>query len=252
MQSAPILFISDLHLTQDRPLPATLFHEFMAEVAPQAGALYILGDFFETWVGDDELSVEFNARVVRDLSELSRSGIPIFFLPGNRDFLVGEDFAHTAGLTLLTDPVRINLFGTPTLLSHGDIFCTDDAAYQTFRNQVRDRIWQAEFLAKSWDERRSLARALREHSELAKADKKPEIMDVNTEALDKSVREQDIRRIIHGHTHRPARHEFKVNGKTVERWVLPDWFESGGYLRCDDAGCRLAAFPGRSPIMNRL
>lgn len=238
-----ILLISDLHLTPERPLPVQLFYRFIAEVAPNAQALYILGDFFEAWVGDDNLTDSFNQTLADTLKSLSARGVAVSFLPGNRDFLVGPNFAQAAGLTLLADPTRINLFGVPTLLAHGDQFCTDDIAYQTFRAQVRDPAWQQNFLAQPLQQRLAYAAALRERSEHAKADKKPEIMDVNDAAIRATLDTHPVKRIIHGHTHRPARHELMVNGQIVERWVLPDWYESGGYLACDARGCRLRPFP---------
>jgi UDP-2,3-diacylglucosamine hydrolase len=236
--TGPMLFISDLHLSPGRPRPVKLFHHFVDTVASGAGGLFILGDFFEAWVGDDELDVPFNAAIVAALRRLADSGTPLFFLPGNRDFLVGEDFARAAGLTMLPDPVTIDLSGTPTLLSHGDLFCTDDAAYQAFRAQVRNPEWQAGFLAQPLVERQALAKSLRERSERAKADKTPVIMDVNPTAVLAAIHAHGVARLIHGHTHRPARHEIRIGEKTVERWVLPDWYETGGYLRCDDSGCR--------------
>ncbi len=242
MLPPPVLFISDLHLAPERPLPVSLFHRFMEEIAPQAAALYILGDFFEVWVGDDDLGASFNDDIVRALRKLSNRGVAVFFLPGNRDFLVGADFARAAGLERLPDPTRIDLFGTPTLLSHGDIFCTDDTAYQAFRSHVRDPGVQAEFLSRPLAERHALTRALRERSEQAKADKKPVIMDVNADTVVQAIVDRDVARMIHGHTHRPARHIVHIAGKAVERWVLPDWYETGGYLRCDAEGCRALAF----------
>lgn len=239
----PALFISDLHLSPERPGPVRLFQAFMRDVAPGAGQLYILGDFFEAWVGDDDLGAPFNREILASIAGLAGRGVAIRFLPGNRDFLVGSAFARAAGLDLLADPVRIDLFGTPTLLSHGDLFCTDDDAYQTFRRQVREAAWQADFLARPIEERRAMARALRERSEQAKAGKKPDIMDVNPDAVLAGIREWDVRRVIHGHTHRPARHEIPLTEGTVERWVLPDWYETGGYLRCDRTGCRLVSLP---------
>jgi len=243
MPSPPVLFIADLHLSPERPQPVVLFHRFMQEIAPTATALYILGDFFEAWVGDDDLSNGFHADIASCLQTLVKSGIPVFFLPGNRDFLVGDAFARAVGLSLLADPARIDLFGTPTLLSHGDAFCTDDAGYQSFRRQVRDPAWQAAFLARPLGERHGMARELREHSEQAKAGKQPEIMDVNADAVTRAFREHAVTRIIHGHTHRPARHEYRLDGHRCERWVLADWHESGGYLRCDPEGCRAFSFP---------
>lgn len=238
MRTAPTLFISDLHLTPERPIPVALFHRFVEEIAPNAGALYILGDLFEAWVGDDDLEQAFNTNIVLALRSLSDQGVPVHFLAGNRDFLVGADFARAAGLKLIPDMTRIDLFGTPTLLSHGDIFCTDDAAYQAFRAQVRDPAYQAQFLRQPIAERHAMVRALRERSERAKADKKPDIMDVNADAVEQAITRWDAQRVIHGHTHRPAKHAWSMEGKLVERWVLPDWYDSGGYLCCDAEGCR--------------
>lgn len=237
----PVLFISDLHLTPERPQAAHLLRRFLRDVAPAAAALYILGDFFEAWVGDDDLSEPFHADIAEALRILSGHGTQVAFLPGNRDFLAGEAFARAAGLTLLPDPTRLDLFGVPTLLSHGDAFCTDDATYQAFRAQVRGAAWQQAFLALPLAERRALARELRERSEQAKAGKKPEIMDVNAEAVERAFRESRVDRIIHGHTHRPARHEHLVDGRPRERWVLADWYDTGAYLHCDAQGCRAVA-----------
>ena len=237
------LFISDLHLSPERPGPVRLFQAFMRQVAPAAGSLYILGDFFEAWVGDDDLDAPFNRQIVDALATLAAGGVAVHFLPGNRDFLAGPGFARAAGLSLLADPVRVELFGTATLLSHGDAFCTDDAAYQAFRQQVRAPGWRADFLARPVAERRAIARALRERSEQAKTDKQPEIMDVNPHAVRDALLAHGVRRLIHGHTHRPACHEEPLaDGLTAERWVLPEWYERGGYLRCDGGGCRLVPF----------
>jgi UDP-2,3-diacylglucosamine hydrolase len=244
MAPAPLLFIADLHLSRERPRPVELFRRFLAEIAPTSGALYILGDFFEAWIGDDDLEDDLHAGLAADLRALALGGVPVFFLPGNRDFLAGEVFAQAAGLILLADPTTIDLFGTPTLLTHGDAYCTDDINYQAFRRQVRDPAWQAAFLARPLAERHALARELRERSELAKAGKKPEIMDVNIDAVSLAFRERGVSRIIHGHTHRPARHQYLIDGRPCERWVLADWYEeSGGYLRCDTDGCRALPYP---------
>jgi len=236
------LFISDLHLTPERPLPVQLLQRFIEEIVPAAQALYILGDFFEAWVGDDSLEQPFNKAICQSLNSVSAAGVPMFFLPGNRDFLVGQQFANAGNLTLLSDPTQIDLYGVPTLIAHGDQFCTDDTAYQSFRQQVREPAWQQQFLAQPMDQRLALAASLRERSEQAKADKKPDIMDVNQSAIANVLNGSPIQRLIHGHTHRPARHVSQANGAMLERWVLPDWYDSGGYLVCDAAGCRLVSF----------
>lgn len=234
-----ILFISDLHLSSERPYPLTLFQQFITEIAPDAQALYILGDFFEAWVGDDTLADSFNQTLVESLKTLSSYGVEVFFLAGNRDFLVGTRFAQAAGLTLLGDPTEIDLFGVSTLITHGDQFCTDDIAYQEFRKQVRNPTWQKHFLAQPLQQRLELAAALRERSEHAKADKMPTIMDANEVAVCNALASHPVSRIIHGHTHRPACHEYCIDKKIIQRWVLPDWYETGGYLSCDERGCRL-------------
>lgn len=237
------LFVSDLHLTPERPDAAASFRRFLTDKAVDGDALYILGDLFEAWVGDDDLASPFHAEIAAALKRLAHAGIPIYFLPGNRDFLVGADLARAAGLTLLADPTCVDLHGTLTLLAHGDVWCTDDAQYQAFRAQVRELAWRADFLGKPLAERHALAAALRERSEQAKAGKRPEIMDVNPEAVAEAFRRHAVKRIIHGHTHRPARHVHVIDGQPCERWVLSDWYDaSGGYLRCDRRGCRAEAW----------
>lgn len=237
-----VLFISDLHLAPERPLPVQLFFRFVAEIATSAQALYILGDFFEAWVGDDMLDQAFPQDILKALQLLDERGVRVFFIAGNRDFLLGETFAQAAGLTLLADPTQIDLFGVPTLIAHGDQFCTDDTLYQTFRKQVRDPAWQHDFLAQPLSQRLAIAATLRERSESAKSGKKPEIMDVNNASITAALAGTSIRRVIHGHTHRPARHDLDIDGGTCERWVLPDWYDTGGYLECDASGCRLISF----------
>lgn len=239
----PVLFISDLHLTPERPQPTRLFKRFLAEVAPTAEALYILGDFFEAWVGDDDLTDPFHAGIAADLKGLVDSGTTLYFMPGNRDFLAGPALARATGWHQLDDPVCIDLYGVATLISHGDIYCSDDHAYQAFRRQVRDPAWQAEFLHKPLSERRAMARAMREQSEQAKAGKRPTLMDVNPQAIQAVLQETGAMRMIHGHTHRPARHVLQIGAGTHERWVLADWYESGAYLACDQSGCRSVDFP---------
>jgi UDP-2,3-diacylglucosamine hydrolase len=158
---------------------------------------------------------------------------------GNRDFLLGEAFTHATGASLLPEQAVANLYGRPTLLLHGDVLCTDDLDYQQFRRLVRDPGWQARFLARPLPERLALARQLRERSEQVKGDKRPEIMDANPTAVQNAFRQHGVARMIHGHTHRPAHHRLTVDDRACERWVLPDWYDTGGYLICSDAGCRL-------------
>jgi UDP-2,3-diacylglucosamine hydrolase len=239
----PYLFISDLHLTPERPAAIALFQRFLEGIAPGAAGLYILGDFFEAWVGDDDLELPFHQDLAARIRRLVDSGVPVYFMPGNRDFLAGPFLARATGWTPLVDPTVIDLYGTPTLISHGDTYCTDDKAYQAFRLQVRDGRWQADFLEKPIDERRDMARAIRAKSEQAKAGKKPDIMDVNPQAIREAMVQAGVARLIHGHTHRPARHELSINGAACERWVLADWYETGGYLACDPSECRAESFP---------
>ncbi len=229
------LFISDLHLCQSRPNINELFFDFLKNTAPQAEALYILGDLFEYWVGDDDIDDGLNGQVVKALAALADSGTKIYFMRGNRDFLMGDRFARAAKLTLLPDPTLIDLYGTRTLLMHGDTLCSDDAEYQNFRTQVRSVEWQRNFLAKPLSERRSEGEILRKRSEEAKRAKPLDIMDVTTATVEDTFRRYDCQRLIHGHTHRPAHHLHAVYGRPCERWVLTDWPNHGGGLFCSTA-----------------
>ncbi len=233
------LFISDLHLTAERPAAVDRFFHFLAHVATSAEALYILGDFFEAWVGDDALTEPFPAQVVAALRGLVAQGVRLYFMHGNRDFLLGAAFAEATGGSLLPEPQVVDLYGQPTLLMHGDTLCTDDLDYQRFRRLVRDPAWQADFLSRPLPQRLLLARQLREQSEQAKGDKRLEIMDANPDAVLNAFRQHGVRRIIHGHTHRPAHHRLLVDDQPCERWVLPEWYAGGGYLVCQEAGCHL-------------
>lgn len=237
------LFISDLHLTAERPSAVARFFHFLAHVAPSAEALYILGDFFEAWVGDDALSDPFPAQVAAALRRLVAQGVRLYLMHGNRDFLLGAAFAEATGGSLLPELQVVDLYGQPTLLMHGDTLCTDDLDYQRFRRLVRDPAWQADFLSRPLPQRLLLARQLREQSEQAKGEKHPEIMDANPDAVVNAFRRYGVRRIIHGHTHRPAHHRLLVDDQPCERWVLPEWYEGGGYLVCQEACCRLVPLP---------
>jgi UDP-2,3-diacylglucosamine hydrolase len=238
-----VFFISDLHLCDARPDINRVFFEFLRGPARSAESLYILGDLFEYWAGDDDLDEPFNRSVAAALAEYSRTGIPLKFMHGNRDFLLDGEFARTCGGTLLDDPHGLDLFGASTLLMHGDTLCTDDTEYQRFRAQVRDPGWQKKFLSLPLEQRKRQIEAVRQTSESEKTRKAPEIMDVNQGAVERVLREHAYPRLIHGHTHRPARHIHRVDGRSCERWVLADWYRTGSYLRCDERGCAPVQLP---------
>lgn len=238
-----VFFISDLHLCDSRPEINRVFFEFLRGPAREAETLYILGDLFEYWAGDDDLADPFNRSVAGALAEYSRAGIPVKFMHGNRDFLLDGEFAKACGITLLGDPHALDLFGTPTVLMHGDTLCTDDVDYQKFRAQVRNPAWQKGFLALPLEARKRQIEAVRQTSESEKTRKAPEIMDVNQGAVESALRTHAYPRLIHGHTHRPAKHIHRVDGRSCERWVLADWYRSGSYLRCDERGCTPVPLP---------
>lgn len=232
------LFISDLHLCPSRPVVSAAFFRFLERDAVQADALYILGDLFEYWIGDDDLGEGLNAEVVAALRVLSNGGMPVFFMHGNRDFLIGEHFAEAAGLSLLIDPTLIELYGKRVLLMHGDTLCTDDTAYQSFRQLVRKPSWQSEFLAKPLNTRRLEVEDMRRQSEASKRIKPMAIMDVSPDAVVEALRIFAYPPLlIHGHTHRPARHELTVDGHDGTRRVLADWHDDRMMvLRLDSDG----------------
>lgn len=233
------LFISDLHLSNERPAINTLFLDFLRSRATQAQALYILGDLFEYWIGDDVASLPDYQPLISGLRSLTQSGVPVYVMHGNRDFLIGQGFEKITGCQLLADPIVISLYGENTLLMHGDTLCTDDVAYLKFRSMVRNPDWVKMFLAKTIPERVAIVRDYREISKTATAAKKPEIMDVNQGAVQAVLREHGVRHLIHGHTHRPAQHRFDLDGTPVRRTVLGDWYDQGSVLVCDANGCTL-------------
>ncbi len=226
------LFISDLHLDEARPHIVDLYTALLAGEARGADALYILGDLFESWVGDDDDSV-LAIRVAEATRALRDCGVPVYFMHGNRDFLLGEDYAARAGMTRLADPHLIEVNGEQVLLLHGDTLCTDDAEYQKFRQLVRDPQWQRTFLARPLSERRVFATQARGESRKHTAQARPENMDVNADAVAAALRAHGVRRMIHGHTHRPATHRFDLDGRMAERIVLGDWYEQDSVLRID-------------------
>jgi len=240
---ATTLFISDLHLCGARPAITGLFLDFLRHRARSADALYILGDLFEYWIGDEAVEQEEFRAIVRGLRELTAGGTPVFVMHGNRDFLMAHGFETATGCRLLADPARIDLHGTPTLLMHGDSLCIDDVEYMAFRAQVRNPAWQREFLARPVAERDRIVRDFREISKNSTASKKPEIMDVNQKAVEAIMREHGVQRLIHGHTHRPKEHVFTLDGRTAQRMVLGDWYEQGSVLSVDARGWLLESLP---------
>lgn len=234
------LFVSDLHLDASRPRITELFIEFIRDKAANADALYILGDLFEAWIGDD-VADPAGDRVANALANLHQSKVPVFFIHGNRDFLLGDAWSRRARVTLLADPSLIVIEGQPTLLMHGDLLCTDDVGYQAFRNQVHQPAWQREFLARSHKERSAFAIQAREESRRQTASKESSIMDVNDDTVATAMRAHKVTRLIHGHTHRPAIHDFDLDGVAAQRIVLGDWYEQGSVLRVDADGVELAS-----------
>ncbi len=224
------LFVSDVHLDAATPQATAQFLSFLREEAAAAEALYILGDLFEAWVGDDDQEPG-NERVCRALRELTSGGVACFALHGNRDFLLGQGFCERSGCRLLSDPVIAELDGERVLLTHGDALCTDDHSYQELRSTVRDGAWQRRFLALPRTHREQLADEARAGSRRHTARTVPDIMDVNAEAVTAAFRAAHVRRIVHGHTHRPGVHELEVDGKPAQRIVLGAWYEQGSFLR---------------------
>jgi len=237
------LFISDLHLCGARPAITRLFLEFLQRRARTARALYILGDLFEYWIGDEAVEQPEFRPIIDGLRHLTAGGTPVFVMHGNRDFLMGNRFEQASGCRLLVDPTRLDLHGVPTLLMHGDSLCTDDVEYMQFRTQVRNPAWQKAFLAKPVAEREAIVRNYREISKISTASKKPEIMDTNQRAVETIMREHRVHRMIHGHTHRPREHLFSLDGQPARRMVLGDWYEQGSVLRVDDQGWQLESLP---------
>lgn len=239
------LLVSDLHLHPSRPETARLFSGFLTGPAADAKALYILGDLFDAWAGDDDLADPFNAGICTTLKACAQAGTRLFFLPGNRDFLAGDGFTDAAGVTPIADETVVDIGGVPTLLLHGDTLCTDDREYASFRDQVRSEAWRRDFLARPLAGRKAEIETLRHRSEQEKRGKPLALMDASEAAVREAFRRHGVTRMIHGHTHRQARHEHDVDGRACIRWVLGEWDASGSALACDAAGCRWRAFPSR-------
>jgi len=236
------LFISDLHLDPARPAITTLFHAFLDKQAGNADALYILGDLFEAWVGDDDDSAD-NLAICGSLKKCALAGTPVYIMHGNRDFLLGERFARNSGATLLNDPTVIDLYGRQTLLMHGDTLCTDDTEYMAFRAKVRNPEWQNDLLARPLAERQAIALEMRQASREQTGGKPESIMDVNQAAVTEMMDKYGVTQLIHGHTHRPFVHNFEHAGRAARRIVLGDWYEQGSVLSCTADTCDLLQLP---------
>lgn len=232
------LFISDLHLHEERPQITRAFFHFLHTQAIHAEALYILGDFFDAWIGDDD-DAQLPQEVATELFALKQKGVAIYFMHGNRDFLLGSTYASKAGMTLIPDGIIIDLYGTPTVLMHGDSLCTDDTEYQQFRAMVRSPQWQQQILAQPLAVRRALAAQMREKSQSMNSLKAEDIMDVSPAEVVAQMEAAGVSRMIHGHTHRPARHQLIINNKPAERIVLGDWHDSGWCIKADRTNIEL-------------
>ena len=232
-----LFFLSDLHLDRSRPELTDIFKRFLTDRAPSASTVYLLGDIFETWIGDDGTG-ELEDAVAEALSALSAQGVELCFMAGNRDFLLGEHYAKRCSMRRLPDPCVIDLPDGPVLLSHGDALCTADLAYQAFRTQVRDPLWQADFLSKPVAARREIAMQARLASASHQRGMSAEIADVEQTAVDALLGRFGIDRLIHGHTHRPATHRWADGDRSLERWVLSDWRKFGEALEVSPSGFR--------------
>lgn len=232
--ASPALFISDLHLSEDEPATVDAFIDFLNGPAREAGSLFILGDLFEYWAGDDDIDSVLSRRICDALATLATRGMHIHYMTGNRDLLAGSGFATRAKVALLPDPSCVRIGDQVLLISHGDALCTDDVPYQRYRQQVRDPAWQAGFLAQPLSARKAFIESLRKQSETAKREKAMTIMDVNADAVAELLRQHSQSTcLIHGHTHRPAHHEILVDGRICERWVLADWHGEASWLAFD-------------------
>ena len=235
-----VLFISDLHLTAGDAETTRRFVDFMEGPARAARELYILGDLFEAWIGDDDDDPRL-APIVAALRDLTRAGVACALMHGNRDFLLGPRFCAATGARLLGDYERITLNGQPVLLTHGDLLCTDDTRYMTLRAELRSAGWQRDFLARPLEERRQIASDLRQLSATEIAAKDDYIMDVNQAAVERTMRDHDVTLLMHGHTHRPAVHRFELGGRPAARIVLGAWYHDPSIVRWTAAGFELEA-----------
>ncbi|MFK7816966.1 MAG: UDP-2,3-diacylglucosamine diphosphatase [Gammaproteobacteria bacterium] len=235
------LFVSDLHLDQKRPHIVAAFCRFLDECC-SADALYILGDLFEYWIGDDDPAEGLDS-AIRAIRDLSNTGVPVYFIHGNRDFLIGQQFSKQAQCKILPEETVIDLYGTPTLIMHGDTLCTDDVAYQKFRSKARSPWIQKPLLMLSVKQRLKIAQGLRNKSKSATQEKPEDIMDVNQHTVEQVMEKHNVKHLIHGHTHRPAEHEFNLNGSQYKRIVLGDWYKHGSVLHCTSESMKLKTLP---------
>ncbi len=236
-----ILFISDLHISLDKPEITRRFLDFLEQRATKAEAIYILGDLFDAWIGDDDPTPP-NNKIRRHLKQLTGSGTKVYFQQGNRDFLLGDKFCQETGVTLIDDYVVIDLYGIPTLLTHGDLLCTDDLPYQAFRAKSHTPEWKRYVLSKPLLLRLLMARWYRFRSHFHKRKKTQEIMDVNQDTVVTVMQKHNCLRLIHGHTHRPGVHNFEINGQPAQRFVLSAWRRDvAEVLRWDHNGYRIEA-----------
>lgn len=233
------LFIADLHLSAERPDITQCLLTFLQEQAPEADALYVLGDLFEYWLGDDDIT-EFNTQVAQALKQLSDNGVPVYFVHGNRDFLIGKKFARRAGITLLPEQKVVNLYGTDTLILHGDELCTRDVVYQKFRKKARGWWWPRLMLSLPLSMRRKIAENGRKESQQNQQKLTNSIMDVTEQEVIKAMQEHGVRRMIHGHTHRPNVHRVDLGKTDAQRIVLGDWYEQGSVLKVEKRGFELS------------
>lgn len=236
-----LLFISDLHLDEDQAEITTCFLQFLRTEARSADALYILGDLFEVWLGDDHLSV-FNAKIIDALAELSKRDIPVYIMHGNRDFLIGADFCDNCGAQLLPDVTTIDCYGSKVLLMHGDSLCTDDSEYMQARKLLRSPDFQQQLLTKSLEERALIARGARQQSKQHTAEIANDIMDVSSNEVIRVMQQHGVDLLVHGHTHRPAIHHLQIEDQPAVRIVLGNWNTRGWTLRFQPCGYRLESF----------
>ena len=236
------LFISDLHLEADRPDIGKQFLHFLQTDASEADDLYILGDLFEAWVGDDDPNTHYFT-IKRAIRKLVDSGIPVYFMHGNRDFMIGKGFANETGVQILEDPYKVTMYGQKILLSHGDILCTDDVRYQRVRQMVRNPEWQAQMRAKPLKERLRISKEARRQSLEQTINMSLDIMDVNQDEVKRVIQKYNVDVLLHGHTHRPGIHDVQVGNRKAKRIVLGDWYTQGSVVRWDTRGPKLEEMP---------